>query len=65
MAQVLPLFLADDLKRLKDRRTALLQRIQTMRPHSWGRQEKIGELKAVTREILIIEQQLEQRRDGH
>ncbi|WP_337267081.1 hypothetical protein [Oryzifoliimicrobium ureilyticus] len=61
MRAVLPLFLQDDLKRLQDRREALLKRIQTMRPHARGRHEKIGELKAVTREILVIEKQLEAR----
>lgn len=59
MKPVLPLFLKDDLKRLQDRREALVKRIQTMRPHERGKFEKLGELKAVTREILIIEQQME------
>ncbi|MDQ0454695.1 hypothetical protein [Rhizobium paknamense] len=62
MTPALPLFLTDDLKRLRDRREALLKRLQTMRPHERGRYEKLGELKAVTKEILIIEQQLEVRR---
>ncbi|MCF1485064.1 hypothetical protein FS800_23325 [Agrobacterium vitis] len=62
MTPVLPLFLKDDLKRLQDRREALVRRIETMRPHERGKFEKLGELKAVTREILILEQQLEVRR---
>ncbi|MCF1449972.1 hypothetical protein FS815_24590 [Agrobacterium vitis] len=62
MTPVLPLFLKDDLKRLRDRRDALVRRIETMRPHARGKFEKLGELKAVTREILILEQQLEARR---
>ncbi|MVA24524.1 hypothetical protein V6582_05760 [Agrobacterium vitis] len=59
MTPVLPLFLKGDLKRLQDRREALVKRIETMRPHERGKFEKLGELKAVTREILILEQQLE------
>lgn len=62
MAAVLPLFLIDDLKGLRDRRYALLMRLQTMRPHEHRRLEIIGELKAVTSQILIIEQQLGVRR---
>ncbi|BCH63233.1 hypothetical protein RvVAT039_04490 [Agrobacterium vitis] len=62
MTPVLPLFLKGDLKRLQDRREALVRRIETMRPHERGKFEKLGELKAVTREILILEQQLEVRR---
>lgn len=62
MAAVLPLFLNDDLKRLRDRRNALMKRLQTMRPHEHRRHETIGELKAVTNQILIVEKQLEVRR---
>ncbi|NSZ48470.1 hypothetical protein [Agrobacterium vitis] len=62
MTPVLPLFLKGDLKRLQDRREALVKRIENMRPHERGKFEKLGELKAVTREILILEQQLEVRR---
>jgi hypothetical protein len=62
MTAVLPLFLNDDLKGLRDRRETLLKRLQTMRPHERRRYETIGELKAVTKQILIIEQQLEVRR---
>jgi hypothetical protein len=59
MKPLLPLFLKDDLKRLQDRREVLVRRIQNMRSHERGKFEKLGELKAVTREILIIEQQME------
>ncbi|QND45324.1 hypothetical protein HB780_06125 (plasmid) [Rhizobium lusitanum] len=62
MAAVLPLFLNDDLKGLRDRRNALMKRLETMRPHERGRFEKLGELKAVTNQILIVEKQLEVRR---
>ena len=62
MTAVLPLFLNDDLKGLRNRRDALLKRLQNMRPHERRKYEIIGELKAVTNQILIIEQQLEVRR---
>lgn len=62
MTAVLPLFLNEDLKGLRNRRQTLLNRLQTMRPHERRRYETIGELKAVTKQILIIEQQLEARR---
>lgn len=62
MTAVLPLFLNDDLKGLRNRRETLLKRLETMRPHQRRRYETIGELKAVTCQILIIEQQLEVRR---
>ena len=62
MTAVLPLFLNDDLKGLRNRREALLKRLQTMRPQERRRYETIGELKAVTSQILIIERQLEVRR---
>lgn len=62
MTAVLPLFLNEDLKGLRNRRQTLLNRLQTMRPHERRRYETIGELKAVTKQILIIEQQLEAHR---
>lgn len=62
MTAVLPLFLNEDLKGLRNRRQTLLNRLKTMRPHERRRYETIGELKAVTSQILIIEQQLEVRR---
>lgn len=62
MAAVLPLFLNDELKGLRNRREVLLKRLQTMRQHEHRRLETIGELKAVTKQILIIEQKLEVRR---
>ena len=62
MTAALPLFLNEDLKGLRDRRKALLKRLETMRPHERRKYETIGELKAVTSQILIIEQKLEVRR---
>jgi hypothetical protein len=62
MTAVLPLFLNDELKGLRNRREALLKRLQNLKPHEHRRLETIGELKAVTKQILIIEQKLEVRR---
>ena len=62
MVAVLPLFLNDELMGLRNRRQALLKRLQTMRPHERRKYETLGELKAVTSQILVIEQKLKVRR---
>lgn len=63
MSVALPLFRKQELDRLKERREALLKRVQSMPKYSHGRQEKIGQLKAVTAEIIDLEQELYGRRD--
>ena len=57
-ARPLPLFRREELTRLQERREALLKRVQAMPKYSHGRQEKIGELKAVTAAAMRIEAEL-------
>lgn len=61
MIAELPLFQNAELVRLQERREALLKRVQSMPRYSHGRQEKIGELKAVTAEVIRIENELRGR----
>lgn len=58
MTTSLPLFRKDELNRLQQRRNALLKRVQSMPKYSRGRQEKIGELKAVTAQAIRLENEL-------
>jgi hypothetical protein len=58
MAASLPLFEKEELNRLQERRDALLKRVQAMPKYSHGRQEKIGELKAVTAAAIKLENEL-------
>lgn len=62
MASNLPLFRNEELNRLKERRNALLKRVQSMPKYSHGRQERIGELKAVTAQMIRLENELYGRR---
>lgn len=54
----LPLFEKEELGRLQERREALLRRVQAMPKHSPGRYETIGQLKAVTAELMRLELKL-------
>jgi hypothetical protein len=57
----LPLFQREELSRLQQRRDALLKRVQAMSKYSRGRQEKVGELKAVTAAVIRLENELGRR----
>lgn len=58
MTASLPLFQHDELNALRKRRETLLKRVQRRRKHSPGRYELIGQLKAVTAQILLLEREL-------
>lgn len=58
MILALPLFEKEELDTLRKRRETLLKRVQTMPKHSPGRYELLGRLKAMTAEIMRLENQL-------
>lgn len=64
MKNALPLFLQDDLNRLQQRRNALLKRLQSKPKHSPGRYELIGQLKAVTSDVMRLQNEIDSEIGG-
>ena len=58
IAVALPLFQREELDRLQQLREALLKRVQSMPKYSHGREQKIGELKAITAETIRLENEI-------
>lgn len=62
MTAALPLFAKEELNVLRKRREVLSKRVQQMPKHSPGRYELLGQLKAVTAEVMRLENDLDEVR---
>lgn len=62
MRQELPLFVHERLARLKERRDALLKRVQRMPAHAADRPLVFHKLQQVTADVIRLETELDRRR---